>query len=94
MSVSSKAIGKAIEKKHGLKDIGACSKGGCVKFYCDENEDLGLLINELDAEMICYLNHLTVNQWVERFEQNIEFCYKNMNIEFTLVDLKQKFGTK
>lgn len=75
--ITRKMISRAIEQKHGLY-VSVFSGGGCHHFYASEDEN-GYSIDEQLASRLamCHsttvlvyrLNHLSLDQWVEAFEE-------------------------
>ena len=72
MSVTRKKIAEAIKRKTGLDAEIHCSEGCCI-FYSDIDDALGLKLaaSSNSTIWVCYLNHLTVKEWVAEFEEVI-----------------------
>ena len=68
MSITKKAINKAIKNKTGL-DGQIFVGDGVAYFYSDIDESLNskLLDNQDNCVYVCYLKHQTINEWVEDF---------------------------
>jgi len=79
---NSASIGRAIEFSHGVKGIKVCSKGGCCRFYSD-NKKLGLILSGTDAVMVCYMNQLALDSWVDEFETAVK-----QQLDVTMTELK------
>lgn len=72
MSVTRKAIAKAIKKKTGM-DVEIDCSGGCCRFFSNKDDELSsrLAVSDMLPIWVCYLNHLTVSDWVAEFEEVI-----------------------
>ena len=69
--LTSKKIGKAIEDRTGISDVGVFvdrDHGNCF-FYSDNAETASLLTSfETTSAYVPALNRLTLAEWVETFE--------------------------
>tara|TARA_R110000851_G_scaffold328421_1_gene498916 strand:+ start:323 stop:544 length:222 start_codon:yes stop_codon:yes gene_type:complete len=73
MSVTRARIAKAIKKATGLDGEIFCG-GGVCHFYSDIDPVLSDLLHDKDKStvMVCYLNQLTISEWVAEFKEAIK----------------------
>ena len=69
MKSTNQNISRAIYKETGKKGVKLSSLGGCVRFYNDDDESMGNELALTNAVCVCYITHLTVDQWVDAFKE-------------------------
>jgi len=91
--VTSKAIGKAIEKKLGIPDVILWNGGGYHYFTSDNKIVNGFLMGELQStsHYVYRMSDLTIEEWVESFESDLSDTFLKAEWqEEALDELKSK----